>query len=222
MPHTIDITWNGIDLLLDADRAIVLREARALLVADVHLGKAATFRAHACPVPEAVTDADLDRLSALVERHDPACIYVLGDLFHAPQSLGAGALQPFRTWRAGHDLPLTLVRGNHDRRAGDAPADLSIRTVNGPTGLSGLDLVHEPPASPARPTLAGHVHPGVSLRARFPRGGLRAPCFHFSAAVGVLPAFSRFTGAESVRARSGDRIFAVGEGAVIEVSPRAR
>ena len=96
---------------------------------DVHLGKAATFRAHDCPVPEGVTQADLARLSALIHRHDPDHLVLLGDLFHAREALHQAALQPLREWRAGCRLALTLVRGNHDRRAGAIPADLSIETV---------------------------------------------------------------------------------------------
>lgn len=220
MPHTTDITWNGIDLTLDADRALLLPDSRTLLVADVHLGKAATFRAHAFPVPEGVTHADLATLTALIDRHDPARLIILGDLFHAPESLRPGALEPLRAWRDTCDLPLILVRGNHDRRAGDVPDDLAIETVNGPYAFGPVDLAHEPPAAPARPTLAGHIHPGISIRARTPRQGLRAPCFHFTPMVGVLPAFSRFTGKERVRPDPTDRIFAVGAGAVVEIKPR--
>ena len=217
MPRTTDITWNDVDLTLDADRALLVRESRTLLVADVHLGKAATFRAHACPVPEGVTDADLDRLSSLIERHDPARLIILGDLFHALESLRPSALQSFRAWRATVPCPITLVRGNHDRRAGDIPADLAIDSVDAPFPLGTLDLAHEPPIDPARPALAGHVHPGITLRGRTPLQGLRAPCFHFAPTVGVLPAFSLFTGKETVRPAPHDRIFAVGDTTIIEV-----
>lgn len=219
MPRTTDITWNGIDLTLDADRALLLHPSRTLLIADVHLGKPATFRAHACPVPEAVTDADLARLTTLIQRHAPDYLIILGDLFHARESLTDAALLPLRDWLTRHDIAVTLVRGNHDDRAGTIPADLPIHVVDAPYAFGPLDLTHEPPTAPDRPTLAGHIHPGVSIRAR--RTGLRAPCFHFSSMVAVMPAFGRFTGLESVRARTGDRVFAVGEGAVIEVGHHA-
>ena len=46
---------------------------------------------------------------------------------------------------------------------------------------------------------------------------MRAPCFHFGPRVAVLPAFGAFTGMHPVRVRRGDRVFAIGPDAVVEV-----
>lgn len=52
------------------------------------------------------------------------------------------------------------------------------------------------------------------------RGGgdsLRLPCFHLGPRVGVLPAFSDFTGGQRLGRGGGDRVFVVVEGRVVEV-----
>ena len=52
---------------LFAERALLWTRMRTLFVADVHLGKAAAFRAGGVPVPRGSTAADLARLAALVD-----------------------------------------------------------------------------------------------------------------------------------------------------------
>jgi metallophosphoesterase superfamily enzyme len=111
-----------------------------------------------------------------------------------------------------------LVRGNHDRSAGDPPAGLGFEVVDGPAELGPFDLVHEPPASsPLRPTIAAHVHPAVSLRGA--GGRMRSICFWLADDLCVLPAFGTFTGTRVVKPARGDSVFVVGEQAVLSMSP---
>ena len=42
---------------------------------------------------------------------------------------------------------MTLIRGNHDKRAGDPPASLNIRVVPEPLLLGPFALQHEPDPS---------------------------------------------------------------------------
>ena len=75
---SVEFTWCGVNLVLLPDRALFLPRSETLLVADVHLGKPASFRARGVPVPEAVTAGDLDRLSCLLDRLTPRRVIVLG------------------------------------------------------------------------------------------------------------------------------------------------
>ncbi|OYV00284.1 MAG: hypothetical protein CFE26_24210, partial [Verrucomicrobiales bacterium VVV1] len=50
-----------------SDAPAALTSSRALIVADVHLGKSATFRAKGLPVPEGDNEHDLGRLAALID-----------------------------------------------------------------------------------------------------------------------------------------------------------
>jgi DNA ligase-associated metallophosphoesterase len=69
-----------------------------------------------------------------------------------------------------------------------------------------------------RPRIAGHEHPCIGLHGR--TDSLRLPCFHFGAAVAVLPAFGAFTGMHAVRRVPGDRVWAVLADRVVEVPTR--
>ena len=63
---TLATTLAGERMLLLAQRALYWPRERTLFVADVHLGKAAAFRAGGVPVPRGATASDLSRLTALL------------------------------------------------------------------------------------------------------------------------------------------------------------
>ncbi len=114
------------------EHAVWWPAGRVLFIADLHLGKAATYRALGQPVPAGTTRESLRRLDALIARHRPAQLVFLGDFLHGPLAQQAPLLDPLHAWRAGHHgIAMTLVRGNHDDRAGDPPATLDIEVVDG-------------------------------------------------------------------------------------------
>jgi uncharacterized protein len=211
----LEVVAGGEALVLLADKAVWWPAQRMLLAADLHVGKAATFRALGVPVPRGTTSATLAALDALLARWPAQRLVVLGDFLHAAEAHAPATLGALARWRARHAaLRVTLVRGNHDDRAGDPPASLAIEAVDEPLRIGGLALCHHPRARSGAYTLAGHLHPCVALGGRA-HDRLRLPCFHFGAEVGVLPAFGSFTGMHGVRQRPGERVFAVADGAVV-------
>jgi uncharacterized protein len=208
----------GEEVLLLPERALFWPRAGALVAADLHWGKAATFRAAGIPVPAGTTSDDLARLDAALDRTCARRLLVLGDLFHARAGrVAAGTLAELRRWRGLHpELEVLLVRGNHDRHAGDPPEDLRINCVNAPAFVPPFILRHEPSAAAEGYTLAGHVHPGLVLAGPALQRE-RLPCFLLSERMAVLPAFGGFTGLATIDPRPGDRAFVVAEADVIEV-----
>lgn len=205
----------GCSLQLFPQRAAFDPALRLLLLADVHFGKAVTFRRLGVPVPSGTTAEALARIDALLQATGATRVVVLGDLLHARGALAPGTLATLRSWRSANaGLQWTLVRGNHDRHAGDPPPDLAVEVVDGPLRLGPWALVHEPQAVPGAYALAGHVHPGVVLGGRA-RDRLRLPCFHFGAGLGVLPAFGGFTGLHVLARSPGDRVFAIADERVV-------
>lgn len=199
-----------------AGRALWWPARGTLLVADVHIGKAASFRRLGVPVPQGTTSETLGRLSALIEAQGAARLVCLGDFIHSAQGRAPATMLALADWRARHpELELLLVRGNHDDRAGDPPAALGFQVVDEPWREDGLALCHEPQAVAGAYVLAGHLHPCVHVGRGFDR--LRLPCFHFGAGCGVLPAFGAFTGMHPIRRRAGDVVMAVAEEAVVPV-----
>ncbi len=207
------------DLRLLPERAAWLADSRTLLVADVHLGKAATFRSLGVPVPGGTTEATLARLSALIARHRPRALYVLGDLLHGPVAQRSAAVPALSRWRAGHaDVQVALVRGNHDDRAGDPPAHCGIDVIDEGHRIDGFVLCHAPRDDAGGYVLAGHLHPAFRLSGRV--GSVRLPCFWLRAGHGVLPAFGDFTGGWSIPAQPGDQVFVTDDARVHRVPLR--
>lgn len=217
----MEIELGGTRVRLLAQRAAFLPEHGLLLVADAHIGKAASFRRFGVPVPEGTTAGTLARLSAAVAACGAQHVVFLGDLLHSARGRQADTLAEVERWRDRFAaLELTLIRGNHDGHAGDPPATWRVKCVDGPVHVGGLALLHHPDPLPGRYVLAGHVHPAVVLGGRA-NERLRLPCFHFGESVGVLPAFGEFTGTFALPRAPGDRLFVVHGDTVAAVPPRA-
>lgn len=207
----------GEDLVLLHERAVHWPAAATLFVADPHFGKAATFRALGVPVPRGTTTGTLDRLDAIIARTAPRRLVFLGDFLHAVEGRDPETLRVLHEWRVRHaPVAMTLIRGNHDARAGDPPRELEITCVSAPLIDGPFVLVHHPRPSPAGYVLAGHIHPAVRLTGAA-RQASRLPCFWFGGAVGVLPAFGEFTGVAEADVRPGDRVFVIAHDDVVAV-----
>ncbi len=185
-----------------------------LFVADLHLGKAATFRARGLPVPSGTTQHNLAQLAQLVRQHRAERLVLLGDFLHAAEAQSAALQAALAPWRAAHPaLQLVLVRGNHDHHAGDPPAVLRAEAVDEPFLLGPFAACHHPQRHATHTVLAGHIHPAVRLRGPG-RDALRLPCFCIEEGLALLPAFGAFTGGHVVDAAPGRQHLAVGAGRV--------
>lgn len=210
------ITWEGVALELLPERAAWWPAESTLLLADPHFGKGESFRAAGVPIPRGVTDDDLERLGALVARTGASRVAILGDFFHARAGRSVALHDALARWRASlAGLDIVLVRGNHDRHAGDPPAELAIRCVAEPLERAGVALRHHPVEEPGQATIAGHLHPAATLR---DATGMRhrLPCFWLAGRQLVLPAFGGFTGGADIAAREGDRVYVVAGAEVLE------
>lgn len=211
--HTFSLA--GIEVELLADRALFVPSWRALIVADVHWGKAAAFRALGVPVPHGTTRTGLAKLDAVLSRTDASHLFVLGDLLHARAGMAPATVRSLEAWRATRPaLAITLVRGNHDYHAGDPPASLGITCVDAPLQLGPFALCHHPGECDDGYVLAGHVHPVVKLFGRG-RQKLTLPCFAFGARGGLLPAFGEFTGGAVIDQRDFPSIFVIADDSVL-------
>jgi DNA ligase-associated metallophosphoesterase len=207
-------TLAGETIELCAERAAYWPNRRTLFVADPHFGKAAAFRALGVRVPRGTTGGALSRLDALVARLAPSRIEFLGDFLHAREGRNAETFGALAEWRARYpDIEMRLVRGNHDRRAGDPPDAVGIECVDGPVAEPPFALAHHPTRVAGAYVLAGHVHPCVVLVGRA-RQRERLSCFWIGATTAVLPAFGEFTGCAEVTPNEGDTVWVVADDAV--------
>lgn len=216
-------TMPAADIILLPGRAAYLPTTHTLLVADLHLGKAATFRRAGIPVPEGSAQRDLSRLERLVADTAARRLVVLGDLFHAQSGCTPAVLDEFSASRSR--IPGTeviLVVGNHDRSLGRIPSALGIdsclRTLDEPP----FHFVHEPATPLVEPdreafTVAGHLHPTLALRS--PSGDRIADrCFVAEGNLLVLPAFGSFTGGHRVEPAAGMRLWIARDDGVVDVT----
>ena len=207
----------GQHLLLLPDRAVFWREARMLIVADLHLGKAQFFRERGVPVPVGTTAADLDRLSALLDRYHPDRLLFLGDLVHGRTAQTGDLTRRIERWRRRHSaIECLLVSGNHDRRAGAPPHPFRFDRVSFDLVRPPFLFTHQPKTGLNQYSIAGHIHPAVTLRGKG-RFKETLPCFCFGRRAALLPAFGGFTGTQVIRPSAEDRVFVAAGDAVVKV-----
>ena len=200
---------DGERVTLLAERALYWPRERTVFVADVHLGKAAAFRAGGVPLPRGSTAADLARLTRVLERTGASRIVVLGDFIHAKAGRVPALAEAFARWRIQHAaIDVMLVRGNHDARAGDPPAAWNVGCVDEPFALPPFLACHRITQPASGYALCGHVHPGVRVHGSGEQSA-RLPCFVLGARRAILPAFGRFTWLADVLPAPRERIVVI-------------
>jgi uncharacterized protein len=222
LPHLLKL--HQASFWLSAERCIYWEEEKTLIVSDLHFGKTGHFRKSGIPVPQKVFKEDLQRLVAQLQYFKPRELLVVGDLFHSVENK---ELDLFRKWRddlAG--LEIKLVKGNHDILKEPWYAAAGIAVYKEGLNVNGFCFTHdnlncfpgeEAAAGRSKYTISGHIHPGVRVTG-VGRQSLCFPCFYFGKEFAVLPAFSRFTGTALMNLSAGDRVFALVNQKIVEVT----
>jgi uncharacterized protein len=209
--RAIDTQICGQRMRIDTRRALFWSHENALLIADLHLGKASLLRQAGTALPPGTTTEGLARLSSLIADYRPQRLLILGDLVHGTESHAAPWLEIFANWRDAHPaLELVLISGNHDK-----PATLDRLRVEGfdEWEIGDFLLRHKPDPHPSRYVIAGHVHPGATLR----DGRLihRFPAFWIGPKRCLLPAFGPLTGLASSSPEQNDLVAILTPGGVV-------
>lgn len=211
-----EIILNGEAVLLLPQKALYWPREKMLVIADIHFGKAAAFRAKGIPVPRGTTSENLAALDELMDLHETAQIVFLGDFLHARASHASATVAAMLAWRLRNPgVRLILVRGNHDLHAGDPAASLGIEMVDEPYTMGAFSFCHHPDIAGDGYVLAGHVHPVYVLSTRL--DSLRLPCFLAGKTRMVLPSFGAFTGGFVITPIVGERVYVTSGEAVHSV-----
>lgn len=186
-----------------ASRAVYVESADALVVADVHVGRADESRVE---FPLGEREDLIDRLRSLLDRFDPGSVVVAGDLLHSFSRLPdrvADDVAAVREVVKRADASLVVAPGNHDTMLDGiegVEAEPAHRLADGKTVVC---HGHEHPDADADRYLAGHEHPAIVIE------GKKHPCFlygpgvHGGADVVMLPAFSRLARGTVVNGMTG-------------------
>jgi metallophosphoesterase superfamily enzyme len=117
-----------------------------------------------------------------------------------------------------------LVIGNHDIMSDQQYSRKGI-VVHQQLRVGPFLLTHHPleesrrtetEGSPGYYNLAGHLHPGVTLRGGG-RQSVTLPCFYFGRHSGLLPAFGAFTGLARIKPRKEDKVYVIADEKIIPV-----
>lgn len=166
------IAFAGADLIARPSGALFWPKWRALIVADLHLGKSERMaRRGGVLLPPFEGAETLARLLVEVDALQPLTTFFLGDTFDDDASADTRLLDPVRLLTDLH-----LIHGNHDRANG-APC---LR-------LDGIALRHQADAEDS-PDISGHYHPKLML------AGHRHRTFLIGARHLIVPAFGAYTG----------------------------
>jgi uncharacterized protein len=214
----LDFNFMEQDLVLIPQKAIYWKQQKAIIAADVHLGKVGHFRKAGIAVPRDMEQSDLSVLSDLVFEYRPEKLIFLGDLFHSDMNAD---WEWFRMWRRQFPkLEILLILGNHDIIENRHYDELNIILYR-QLQIGPFLMLHHPIGDELLENintyvLCGHIHPGVSLSGRG-RQSLTIPCFAFGEKQAVLPSFGRFTGRVAMRHQKADKIFGVLKDKVIAI-----
>jgi DNA ligase-associated metallophosphoesterase len=203
---SLTVEMKGEQLILLPQKAAFWPRERMLIIADIHFGKAAAFRSWGIPVPRGTTSENLHALDDLIALTGAKHVLFLGDFLHARAAHAASTQAAMLAWRRTNcELILTLVRGNHDKHAGDPAEQLGIDLVDEPYTVGPLSFCHHPDVDAPGYVLAGHVHPVYVLATR--SDALRLPCFIAGPQRMILPSFGAFTGGHALRPEPDERVW---------------
>ena len=182
----------GQRLVMLPQKALYWDEERALIVADLHIGKVGHFRKAGIAIPRPLEQEELAVLADLLHVLKPEKLIFLGDLFHSEFNNDWNWLQLWRELFS--DVRIILVRGNHDILHDEYYSEAGFEVCER-LELSPFVFTHEPVSKSENQdyVISGHIHPAVRLRGKG-RQTTVLSCFYFGQTQAVLPAFGRFTG----------------------------
>ena len=207
---TLKIVQQTFELLPQG--AVYWQEQKALLLADIHLGKVSHFRKNGYAIPAQIQFSFYQKMEQLLTAHNVEKIFFLGDLFHSDRN---AEWDRFVAWNQSLSQQTILVKGNHDILPMKVLEQSGLFVVTEWMEKNIL-LTHHPTDRSGLFNFSGHIHPGVRLQGAG-RQQLKVPCFFHQPNQMILPAFGDFTGLHLLQPKAGDRVYALTGEAVVEI-----
>ncbi len=173
------------------DFALFLREERALVISDLHLGFEGALAEQGVSIPRFQRKVILERLGRMLDRVKAEKVVVAGDFKHEfSRNLTDEWIEVKQVLRfLAERVEPILVRGNHDNYLLTILGDLGLPLLDR-ADLAGVTIVHgHEDVSTLHPIVMGHEHPAVKLRDEV-GATVSVPAFLVADRLIVLPAFS--------------------------------
>jgi uncharacterized protein len=213
--HEIALEVHGKTIYAHKDRGLMIDDT--LVISDIHFGKVNHFRKAGIQLPAAAIEANFHRLKNLILRYEPKQVAFLGDFFHSELNEEWRLVSNFLK-NPSFSCNWILIEGNHDVLDPSlyVAANLELMPF---LSIRKFLLTHEPmedvPAGFIN--VHGHIHPGIRLRGKA-RQGFSVACFHLSKQHLCMPAFGELTGLAIRKHKKNDRILAVTDEGIFDVS----
>lgn len=213
MSHFKTVIQNQTFYLLP-EKVIYWKEQQALILSDLHIGKASHFRKAGVPISSHIHVTDFFVLDAIIEEFKPIQILFVGDLFHSDHNQ---EWDLFYNWSHSYgDIEMILIKGNHDILPEALYQNSGLKVVD-QLHVENIEFTHERNENPNGYNISGHIHPAISMIGSG-KQSLKLLCFMFREDHAFLPAFGHFTGMSKIKPSKKDNIFAVAENEIIHVS----
>jgi DNA ligase-associated metallophosphoesterase len=208
---------NGLLIEMHHSGACFIEQRKALVISDLHIGKAGYFRDQGIAIPALANKNNFWKMVEAIEWSEPEEIVFLGDLSHSREN---AEWQEFIDFLDQYpNIRKTLIKGNHDILHSNAylraKIDVVEKLVIGKT-IWKHDLDESDVMSGLYP-ITGHIHPAVLLTGNA-RQSMRLPCFYFGEKNGIMPAFGEFTGTALIKPKKGDRVWVIADKKVLAVN----
>lgn len=214
------LRWKFLDqqLILLPQKAIYWEEEKALIVADLHIGKVGHFRKAGIAIPKLMEQEELATLSDLINEYKPKQLIFLGDLFHSDMNNDWNWLQLWR--ELFPDVKMILIKGNHDILHLDYYEQANFELYS-ELNIEPFLFLHDKKDfnhsnSSGKYILSGHIHPAIKLKGKA-RQSVLLSCFLFSDNSAILPAFGKFTGKCCLDIAKTDIVFGILEKTVMKL-----
>ncbi len=202
----------GQTFILLPQKAIFWLEQKALILGDLHFGKATHFRKNGIAIHNEVAANDFQILENLLQETNPDTVYFIGDLFHSELNSELELLQTIiLKYKA---IKFVLLKGNHDI-IGNLVFEKAGIIVLDQIKIDKIILSHEPMESAELFNIHGHIHPGIILKGKA-KQSLKFPCFYFTKNYVILPAFSSFSGLKIMENKKAEAIFIIANNKIIK------
>ncbi|MEO5905252.1 MAG: ligase-associated DNA damage response endonuclease PdeM [Saprospiraceae bacterium] len=209
----IEIREHQFELL--PQKAILWKNKKTLLIADLHLGKITHFRKSGIAIPSIAFGNNFQRLDEMILPNDVERIIFLGDLFHHTYN---DEWIHLAEWRKKYSsVEIQLVLGNHDILPPHLFSETNMQ-IHDHLHEDQFLFTHHPGGSPYPDTFvfSGHIHPVYCLRSKA-RQSIRLPCFIIDPLQAILPSFGVFTGGFEMEKIPGRGIYVIAENKIVPI-----
>ena len=156
----MDINFHHHSITLLPSGACYIHQSRALVIADLHLGKGVLLQEAGVPLVNQIDTDTIQKLHHDLQTFKPNICIICGDLVHAISPRMMNQLLWFEQQLESFSTRFILTLGNHD--SNQLSRYFNLIECHESFELDDIHYSHY--ASNKVPTISGHIHPGIKIK----------------------------------------------------------